>query len=348
VERLAVPPIGTRAKLPCMRHAVVLLLVLAAPGSIARACDEAAARAAAERLVPSRIAGPRPRERSSRCVQVSVSGPELGPPSFASYLRASCTSVAVAYRFTIVRAETCGQDIHFEPEHVGGVAVLELAGTSLRVRARGALDGLESLELGAPSDEDGDGRHEITRPGTRAPLVLSVRGRTVRPMIEIDASLPSRASGDLLLELALEGQGPARWSGEVVAIDPPDASGIVRVDLGAGRALRVRMPRALALPLAIGEPITVERAPPRRRDLPEDVVVRASDGVRLLRSVAGSAIAPFTISPGSRASRVRVSAGNVSAELAPRAWRELATREGRFAVSGTAGETRSYAVVRIR
>lgn len=162
----------------------VLIAMHALPRS-ASACDEEAVRRAAERVRPAQVAGPRPRAQSSRCVSVSVLGPELGPPSLGTFVRAACTSVAFAYRWTVVRTETCGNDVHFDPEHVGGVVVLELSGSRLRVRARGSIgpELLESLELGPPSDEDGDGRQEITKTTSnlpaRSPVALEIRGRAI-------------------------------------------------------------------------------------------------------------------------------------------------------------------------
>ena len=60
----------------------------------------------------------------------------LGTPVAVSLPGASC-ALAVTFRHTIMRSETCGYDVHYEPLELTGVAILRRSGRRFRTVAAG-------------------------------------------------------------------------------------------------------------------------------------------------------------------------------------------------------------------
>jgi len=100
------------------------------------ACDRAALLAAASTLTASDVRVPRHSERSSECLRVSDGGVVLGVPVAVSLPGASC-ALAVTFKHTIVRSETCGYDVHYEPLELTGVALLRRSGRRFRTITAG-------------------------------------------------------------------------------------------------------------------------------------------------------------------------------------------------------------------
>ncbi|MBK6575883.1 MAG: hypothetical protein IPG17_06765 [Sandaracinaceae bacterium] len=121
-------------------------------GTAQAPCDRDALLAAAATLTPRDVRVPPHGERSRRCLRVSDGGVVLGTPVAVSLPGAAC-ALAVTFRHTIVRSETCGYDVHYEPLELTGVAILRRSGRRFRTVAAGHF---VMRDLGALSaNEDG-------------------------------------------------------------------------------------------------------------------------------------------------------------------------------------------------
>lgn len=144
-------------------------------GSAQATCDHAALLAAAPTLTASDVRVPPHGERSGQCLRVGDGGVVLGTPMAVSLPGASC-ALAVTFRHTIVRSETCGYDVHYEPLELTGVALVRRTGRGFRTITAAHLP---MRDLGGLSaSEDGtsmvlEGQELVLRRGR---LVLTGEG----------------------------------------------------------------------------------------------------------------------------------------------------------------------------